>query len=780
MLVFFTRLGLAGSADFPLKDVAVKNSIDLSGDWGFKIDDDDAGTTNGWFKKDFNRSGWKPVAVPGVWDKKPGEIDFPISSCIGWFHRQVTIPKDWQEDIAITFLGSMYSTDLWMDGQYVGVHLGGYTPFTFDLAKFAKPDSKIDIVVRVDNRLTPTMIPSSQHIGWQYFGGLYRQVYLVHKPMARPENIETAIEIPDDNTAKLKLNALFKNGTSAEFPGSMKVELFAQNIVVASSNVPVACSAGKTAITQTELTVKNPTLWCPDNPFLYNLVLSWGVDRMEFPVGLREFRVQDGKFLLNNKRIWMQGFGQHEEYFSDGPCYSYDKRLAELKLMKDVYKINAIRPGHYPNHPDLYNICDKLGILVFTEIPAWQVNREYLESNEAWELWLEPQLREMVQTLRNHASVFGWGISNEIGGTHGYFKHALEYLRKMDATRQASLVLAATEDFGSIEFLGLIARNFHYGWYHSKLVYALRKGLADNERAANGKPIWVAELGAHAKLGNLKGGYGDESRGSEEYQDKAVRFGYQYCATSSELITGISIWTWSDFHQHNDILPHGILNEKREPKIVAYTVCNLFRGDLRLFVCEKNARCRPGKEWSASLRYLNILQQEKKNLKAVWKILSGIKTVDSGEIKFDVTGVRSAEISNIAWKVPDENKPARYYFWIELFDSEGKWLYTNSSVIDVVAETETRGRVSEPQFPGLLKVKVLDDGIPLDDAWVLFEGIRMPVYSFPGLIIPLDAGTYPIEIKAEGRQPRKREITVKPAESTEVIIDFSKKDEIPR
>jgi len=158
---------------------------------------------------------------------------------------------------------------------------------------------------------------------------------------------------------------------------------------------------------------------------------------------------------------------------------------------------------------------------------------------------------------------------------------------------------------------------------HSRSVYDLRGGFHRVIEAADNKPVWVAELGAHGISGRLTGSYGDQSRGSETYQDGVVRFGLQYCAAESDLIAGITVWTLTDFYRSGRIEPHGILSENWRPKLAAYTVRNLFNSDLRLFILEDNALCQPDSFWKASLRYFNLTGKEMKNLTARWRILNG-------------------------------------------------------------------------------------------------------------------------------------------------------------
>jgi len=762
LIFFFARILMA--SDFPLKDIAVEHRIDISGIWKFTEDSGDIGTKEEWFSQTYNRQKWESVQVPGVWRQKPKEVKLPVYSGIGWYARTVNIPAGWNGDVAIVFLGSMYVTDVWINGKYVGVHRGGYSPFYFMITKFVSSGASAMVVVRVDNRLGET-IPSS-HIGWQAFGGLYREVFLVHMPKVRPEHIATYFSVPPAGNPQLSLTADMVNTSGAPYSGTIAATLLDGNRVVGYQNLSFRVGPDARTPIRFSMMLKNPRLWSPENPVLHTLRIEWnfrGKKQVVFQVGVREFSVRNGAIVLNNRRIWLQGIGNHEEYPGYGPCISRKKRVKELEMIRYIFNCNTLRPGHYPNHPDIYDICDRLGIIVHSEIPSWQVNRNFVQSDQAWQMWLRPQLEEMVQTLRNHACVAFWGLSNEQYNCPLYNEKAASLVRGMDNSRFVTIVCAATSDLDTIRLTDVTARNFHYGWYHSQSVYALRDGLASVERATQDKPIWVAELGAHANFGKYTGGYGDQSRGSETYQDKVVRFGFQYCSTASEKISGVTLWTLADFHRNGALEPHGIMNEMREPKLVAYTMCNLLRGDLRLFICEDDTMCKQGGRWKASLRFFNPYEQSRRGIVIRWRILKAAEEVASGKISTDIPARRSGEIGNIAWDIPKDAGSGLYVCWVEMMDASGNWIYTNSSPFDV----------GEPSRPGILKVIPNTKGKFPEKVFASFAGVRIPVYPEIGLCLPLSEGTYRFTFSAAGFE-QKKDITITSGRAETIVVDFTK------
>jgi hypothetical protein len=462
---------------------------------------------------------------------------------------------------------------------------------------------------------------------------------------------------------------------------------------------------------------------------LHQLTLEWEGGRHTMPVGLRSVRVEGERVLLNEQPIWLQGFGQHEVAPGNGPIVPLDLRRRDLEQMKRVFDANVIRPGHYPNHPDLYNLCDELGMLVFSEIPIWHMWSAILASDDVWELWVEPQLREMVESQRVHPSVCFWGIANETRGAHAYYRRGADTVRKLDPSRPVSVVLEYDQDLDSTPIFDMVARNFHFGWYHSRDVYEGPSRAAPAFASSRGKPLWVAETGGIAPRGSLGGGYSDQARGKETYLDRILRFNVAYYSTLTNQLTGISVWSWTDFPRFGGIEAHGVFDVFRQPKLVAYSLRNLMHGDLRLFAVERNSFVTTGETWRAEIRTFNRPLAPRKGLTARWTVLKGQVKVGGGEIAFDATPERSQGVSSIEW-VPPTNAPAGLYsVWTELMDGHQR-LHISGNVFDLWKASR----------PGVLRVP--PPTTEEEERWVTLGGVRLPVYPLVGLQIPLEEGVY--------------------------------------
>ncbi len=755
-----------GDAPWPFPAVATLSAESLAGGWRFAPDPQDRGMEEGWFEPSFGRDEWRQAAVPGVWGQAPGAIPARTSEGVGWYARSLRLPEGVDGDPEVVFLGVMYSADVWLGGEYLGQHHGGFTPFTFAVGAVLAPGEEKALVVRVDNRLSTQTIPG-QKLGWNVFGGLTREVYLVVRPRLRIEGLRTMSTVGAGGAVTLTVSGSLANHGSAAHAGEILATLSAGDAVVAQDVVPVALATGAAVPFEMVFSLAGARLWSPDDPFLHDLQLAWpggASPPLRLPVGLRELRVAGPHLLLNGQRLWLQGFGQHEDLRDHGPCLPPGWQAREAERMK-AFGANHLRISHYPHHPAFFAACDRLGLLVFTEIPAWQLDRDWIRTEQAWADWAEPQLAEMVRWYGNFTSVVSWGAANEMGNAPEYNRRAMDFLRQADPGRLPMIVVDADYHPQVYDLLPLAGRNLHYGWYHSPRVYeGLRKGLASNLRHAERVdiPIWVAELGGQAHPGRFTGGYNDESRGSETYLDKVVRFGFQYAA-AADRVAGIAIWTWSDFSTRGGgICPHGIFGHGREPKMVAYSVRNLFAGDLRVFLCEEDADLPPGGTVRVQPFLFNPrLRPLPPGLRLRWRILRGVETMAAGEVPVPEGDTRALRTAEIAWPIPPEIR-GMLSLWVELADQGGGMIHANGVQVGVG---------QPPERPGALFLSVTEQGKPVA-ATLEFGGVRLPVYEDPGLIIPLPAGEYALVVR-RGAVTRSVTAQVTSGEAATVAVELS-------
>ncbi len=753
---------------WPFRDIPVTGVATLADGWRFAWDAEDKGMNDGWHTADFNRETWKDVAVPGVWDMPPGKVALKIPSGVGWFACRLSLPEKWDGEPALVFLGAMFTADVWLDGEYLGNHRGGYTPFSFSLDGKIKTGTAKELVVRGDNRLSGKTIPSEK-LGWNPYGGLTREVFLISRPRFRIESLRTATKVDDNGTAHLSISGNIANRSGENQVRELAVMLKSDDKVCAKAILKTSLNPGTSEPFKVDFEIPKARLWSPEDPFLHTVEMTWRGEpapHLRLPLGLREIRIDGPDFLVNGKRLWLQGFGLHEDLKDYGPCIPREFNERELQRIRN-FGANHLRTGHYPQHPSTYAACDRIGMLVFTEIPAWQINKVWIQTDQAWNDWAEPQISEMILWYGNFTSIISWGSANEMGEATEYNKRSMAYIREKDPVRIPMIVVASAGSPDLYKLLPLAGRNLHYGWYHSKRVYdGLRNGLAVNLKLAEevNTPIWAAELGAQGTLGAFTGGYNDELRGSETYLDKVVRFGFQYSAVTSERLAGIAVWTWSDFARTGVLIPHGVFGFGRENKMVACTVRNLFSGDLRLFLCEDDTSCKPGGVFHAKAHVFNPkLQELPSGLVVNWRIMHGSETLVSGKSRVTESGkARALAAGDISWDIPPESK-GMFSLWAELVDAKGVRIHTNSIHFGVGEPVEK---------PGALLLSATSNGVPAD-ASAEFAGVAMPVYADPGLIIPLPEGEYDFTVK-RGTESRQLKVHIVSGKATEAKAEFSK------
>jgi len=707
-------------ADFPLKSIAVREARLLS-DWQMfavppgQEEDDDASRP----EASAERENWPRVRLPAVWDQPPGDVRLPVPLQVAWFRHRVRVPDEWTGDVSLCFLGVQHSADVFINGQYMTIHRGGYTPFFVQISGEDPRPQDLEILVRVDNRLSQTTVPKND-TGWEIYGGITREVYLLHQPPARPENLFVRTQHGGEGAWRLDLTADLQGVMTSP----LRISLHDNGRVLAETSIenpthPLAVS----------LQIDNPSLWSPAAPTLHTLELNWGRERLRIPVGFREISFAKGRLVLNGEALWLQGFGQHEFFPRSGPILSTEQRRLDFLRMKNDFAANTYRTGHYPNHPDIYNLADELGFLVFTEIPAWQ-NESRALAGEVWENWLNPQLTEMVTHFRNHPSVFAWGVSNEIGGAHAYVRRARARILELDPTRPVAAVIAKDSDFGLNRITDLAARNLHYGWYHSRSVYDLREGLRLNLEAAGDTPVWVAELGGMARPGRLGGGYSDEVRGTETYQDKMTRFGLQYVMSNADRMVGISLWTWSDYERGGRPHDHGILGPGRAPKLSAYAAVNLMRPDTVVLALENETVIPVGGEFRAELLVFKRAPAGGRRYKLRADIRRGGDILLEKQFEVFLAEGHVTSAGELSWTVPADVRIGVHHLHVAL--------YENETLVHSQALPFEPGETTQP---GVLRLAPAADG---QIHTVEINGMPLRVYPHVGLHLALPAGTHQI------------------------------------
>jgi len=406
----------------------------------------------------YNDAKWQLVNVPHDWSVE-GRLSPTLASCtgwlpggIGWYRKTLNIPSTKQgEKVYLYFEGVYNRSEVFINGKSLGKRPNGYISFAYDATPFVKYGVDNIIAVKVDHS-------QSADSRWYTGSGIYRDVWLVY---ANPVHIAqwgvyAYPEIKNGNGI-LNIEVALENGANAKTKLTVVNELFDNNGKVvgkSSQNIFVEANAANKVATQINL--KNPKLWDLENPNLYQLkttVLKEGkiIDKTNTATGFRSFAFDANKgFFLNGKSMKMKGVCLHHDAGVLGSAVPRDVLKTRLQTLKEI-GVNAIRTSHNPQAPDLYSLCDELGLLVLNEAyDEWEFpKRKWLEG---WNVgtpgfqgtfdifadWSEKDLEDMVRRDRNHLSIFGWSIGNEVDYPNDPYSHPVLGGSEVSGFSQAS------------------------------------------------------------------------------------------------------------------------------------------------------------------------------------------------------------------------------------------------------------------------------------------------------------------------------------------------------
>ncbi len=396
---------------------------------------------------------WSIEDLPAVEGKKqigPFSEDSPSKGAtghvvggIGWYRKNFTLDKSEEgKKVQILFDGVYMNSEVWINGQSLGVHPYGYTPFYYDLTKFLKPSGeKNTLAVKVTN--------NGKNSRWYSGSGIYRHVVLqvtdqVHIPIW---GISVVTPEVSKEKATVKLNIKIAN----EEKKAGKLQITTRLVSPTSqANVEAKTTidpfSGELADAEQIFELKNPTLWSINSPQLYQAITEVSfdgkvVDQQTTTFGVRsiEFSAEKG-FLLNGESIELKGGCMHHD---NGPLGSATIDRAEerrVELMKK-FGFNAIRTSHNPPSRQFLDACDRLGVLVIDEaFDQWQRPKNPDDYNLYFDQWHQRDLEAMVMRDRNHPSVIFWSIGNEINERVDpsgleIMKNLIAIVKKIDTSR---------------------------------------------------------------------------------------------------------------------------------------------------------------------------------------------------------------------------------------------------------------------------------------------------------------------------------------------------------
>lgn len=503
-----------------MTNIQGRNTISLNGKWKAIIDINDAGIGN-WTaiwkdrtpsgKTDFYEYSFDdgPVLdVPGDFNSQLPELTWFESSV--WYKKTIDYHKTGKR-VFIYFGAVNYKCDVFLNGEKLGSHEGGFTPFQFELTDKIKEGANA-ILVRANNQRVKDGIPSLG-FDWFNYGGITREVQLVETPPAFIEDY--FIHLKKGSTSEIE-GWVKINGGSAGQP--VRIQL-------PEAAVDYKTTTGDSGYAPVHFPAKL-TLWSPTQPKLYNVLISTATDKTEEAIGFRTIEVKGTDMLLNGKPVFLKGVNIHDENPQRrARAWSPSDALQLLTWAKEL-GCNFVRLAHYPHNEYTVRLADKMGIMLWEEIPVYQ---GIAFSDPAMQDKMNYLLKEMLRRDKNRCATIIWSMSNETSPGRDRDKALAgmaSLCHTLDPTRLVTAALnhvkydnnTVTIDDSLGNALDVLAVNEYLGWY--------RPWPAAPEnmiwKSAFNKPLIMSEFGAEALYGN-HGTADTASRWNEEYQEQVYK-----------------------------------------------------------------------------------------------------------------------------------------------------------------------------------------------------------------------------------------------------------------
>jgi beta-glucuronidase len=451
----------------------------LGGTWLQRADPSNSGMSAGWYRNVASTAGWSPVSVPNSFNA--GNLSTAsMNGSVEWYRRDFVLPrKAFSASVParfrswiVRFESVNYYATVWLNGRRIGTHSGAYLPFEVALKGVRAGVNRL--IVRVDDRRNGTSLPPGPSGGWWNYGGINREVYLraVQRVDMTPVVIRPILPCPTC-AATVHEQVTVHNPTHSPQTvvlrgtyGRFKLNFHGATIAPGGKWTPTA-----------SVRIAHPRLWAPGSPYLYKAALTVSdanghrLETYDDASGIRSIRLApDGSLLLNGRKLNLRGFDIHEMNVNTGDALSPGQLDALVGWVRDLG--GGIIRAHYPLDPQIEEAADRDGILLWSEIPVYQVNAQYL-SQPQWLTFAHQELKTNILTNQDHPSVLVWSVGNELstpppGAEASYIRGAAALAHRLDPTRPVGMAIASWPGVAcqpAYKPLDVIGFNEYFGWF---------------------------------------------------------------------------------------------------------------------------------------------------------------------------------------------------------------------------------------------------------------------------------------------------------------------------
>ncbi|HYW95145.1 MAG TPA: glycoside hydrolase family 2 TIM barrel-domain containing protein [Bacteroidales bacterium] len=483
------------------------------------------------------------INVPGDWNSQNTKLWYYEGSV--WYRRKFDYKKSSDANrVFVHFGAANYQADVYLNGYKLGQHIGGFTPFNYEVTSLLK-DKDNSLIVKVDNKRKRDGVPTL-NTDWWNFGGITRDVELIEVPSTFIQDY--TIQLQQHNMNNIS-GFVQLNGDSLQHPVTINIP----ELKISTTVKPDAGGRADFSISK----FRHMSYWSPENPKLYDVVISQGNEQLQDQIGFRTIEARKTEILLNGKPIFLRGISLHEENPMRGArAYSEEDARTFLTWAKQL-NCNFMRLAHYPHNEHMIRMAEKMGIMLWEEDPVyWTIEWDNPDTYKN----AENQLTELITRDKNRANVIIWSLANETppgAARNKFLKGLADHARSMDSTRLISAALEKHTKKGEplvqvvedpvADFVDVVSFNEYLGWYDG----TPEKCKKVSWEIKYDKPVVISEFGG----GALYGKHGDKNtRWTEEYQAELYKQNLDMLLKIPQF-RGTTPWILADFHSPRRLLP---------------------------------------------------------------------------------------------------------------------------------------------------------------------------------------------------------------------------------
>jgi beta-glucuronidase len=519
---------------------------------------------------DFSKS--DNILVPRDWNSQKEKLFYYEGTL--WYYKEFDLDYMDNKRYFIHFGAANYESHVYLNGKKLGSHIGGFTPFNFEITGKLKKKGNF-VIVKVDNTRGLDQVPTVNTDWWNY-GGITRDVNIleVEETFIRDYYIQLSKEKPGEIAVRVVLDGQEKSGRAI-------------SITIPEAGIVKQFTADQEGIVSGNIKAGKLKYWSPEDPKLYDVELTSGTESITEKIGFRTIETSGSDILLNGESVFLRGISIHEENgIRGGRAYSREDAMMLLGWAKEL-GCNFVRLAHYPHNEHIIRLADELGIMVWSEVPVyWTIQWDNTGTFEN----AQNQVKEMITRDKNRASVIIWSMANETPVSPDrteFLKKLIATTRSMDPVRFVSAAMErhtkeGTQYVQEIEdplkdYVDIISFNEYIGWYDGK---PDKCDLVEFDIQVD-KPVLISEFGG----GALQGYHGTEQDvWTEEYQE------YLYKQTLKMLdkipqLRGVTPWILADFRSPRRVLPDiqdgwnrkGLISETGNKKKAYYVLQEYYK-----------------------------------------------------------------------------------------------------------------------------------------------------------------------------------------------------------